>query len=105
MSLSSSPVMFGYRIKILVGPKFWLEQHPINCGFDSQSAFMPGLWVQLLVGANTGGNQSVFPSHTDVSLPSSSSKKKKNPWMRGRGKKKEWMTIGACKGNSENRKK
>ena len=31
-------------------------------GFDSQSGHMPGFWVWSLVGALTGGNQSMFLS-------------------------------------------
>ena len=39
------------------------------CWFDSWSGHMLGLWVQALVEAHVRGNQSMFLSHIDVSLP------------------------------------
>ena len=41
---------------------------PKGCRFDSPSGHMPSLWVQCLVWVIMGGNQSMFLSHTDVSL-------------------------------------
>ena len=42
---------------------------PKSDGFDSWSQYMPGLWVQSLVGVYARCNQSVFLSHIDDSLP------------------------------------
>ena len=41
---------------------------PKGCKFNSWSGHMPRLWVLSLVRVHLRGNQSVFPSHIDVSL-------------------------------------
>ena len=41
---------------------------PKGHGFNSQSGHIPRLWVRSLVGAHTGGNQSMFLSYINVSL-------------------------------------
>ena len=46
-----------------------LSCKPKGHQFDSWSGHMPGLWVWSLVRAHARGNQSMFLSHTDVSLP------------------------------------
>ena len=54
----------------LVWLSCWALSHkPKSHGFDSQSGHMSGLRVQSLVGVCSGGNTSMFLSHTDVSLP------------------------------------
>ena len=52
--------------------------------------------VQLLVGERTGGNQSIFLSHTDVSLSHWNSRRSKDTvkgktfwWMKGEKKRLE----------------
>ena len=48
----------------------WTLSHKAKgCWFDPQSGHMPGLWVQSPVGVCMISNQSVFMSHTNVSLP------------------------------------
>ena len=51
------------------------SHRPKGHGFDSQSGYMPRLWVWSLVGAHMAGNQSKFLS-LSLSLPSPISKVK-----------------------------
>ena len=48
----------------------WASSHKAKGHrFDSQSGHMQGLWVRYPVGVLLRGNQSMFFSHIDVSLP------------------------------------
>ena len=49
--------------------KSHLTRKPKGHWFDSRSGYMPGLWVQSLIGTCVRGNQSVFFFHIDISLP------------------------------------
>ena len=56
-----------------------------GCGFDSWWGHVPGLQVPSPVRGHMGGNQSMFLSHINVSLPpppSSLKVIKKCPWVR-----------------------
>ena len=70
------PAFYVIHMKILkIGPGQcasvgWMSSLKAKCRrFNFQSGHVPGLRVRSPVGACTEGNQSMFLSHPDVSLP------------------------------------